>query len=241
MVVIVCSCFQNNTVVCFMISSLRAGKESLTAKVQQKFSNYSIYPPQMNDSHTLSTSLAIKFIDNNVSVLRPSSGCLDSLDEDCVSLLSSPTHLSAWRYAKAELWVSTRPHDEGQRAEFKLGCCSEGINSCFYSGQQAANVAVLFTARSTDLDSRWYSGGLFCYGNLTPRRVRLFPPPLLCKSEPSMCRPLHEMGGGVDDLHCRVTHSRGVLKPGSSWSQQSVQGHKVITVIARWWRPFWKL
>ena len=26
-----------------------------------------------------------------------------------------------------------------------------------------------------------------------------------------MCRPLREVGGGVSDLHCSATHSRGVL------------------------------
>ena len=30
------------------------------------------------------------------------------------------------------------------------------------------------------------------------------------------------MGGGVDDVHCCATHSREVVKPGNSWSQQSV-------------------
>ena len=30
------------------------------------------------------------------------------------------------------------------------------------------------------------------------------------------------MGRGVNDLHCCATHSCGVLKPGNSWSQQSV-------------------
>ena len=30
-----------------------------------------------------------------------------------------------------------------------------------------------------------------------------------------MCRPLREVGGGVDDMHCCATHSRGVLKPGN--------------------------
>ena len=92
----------------------------------------------------------------------------------------------------------------------------------YYSGQQAANLAVLFVAASADLDSRLYIGGLFWSTNLTPLREHLFPPQLRCKSEPSMCRPLREMGGGVGDLHCCATHSRGVLKPGNSWSQQSV-------------------
>ena len=57
---------------------------------------------------------------------------------------------------------------------------------------------------------------------LWPWRVHFSPPPLLSKSEPSMCRQLRGMGGGVNDLHCCATHSRGVLKPGNSWSQQSV-------------------
>ena len=68
------------------------------------------------------------------------------------------------------------------------------------------------TRKSTDLDIRWYIGSMFWSANLTPRRVHLFPPPLLCKSEPSMCWQLFEMGKGVDDLHCRVSHSWGVLK-----------------------------
>ena len=64
--------------------------------------------------------------------------------------------------------------------------------------------------------------GLLWSTNLTPQRIRLFPPPFLCKSETSMCRQLREMGGGVDDVHRCATHSRGVLKPGNSWWQQSV-------------------
>ena len=36
------------------------------------------------------------------------------------------------------------------------------------------------------------------------------------KSEASMCRPVSEMDGGVDDRHCCVTHSRGVSKPSNS-------------------------
>ena len=75
------------------------------------------------------------------------------------------------------------------------------IMSCFYTGQQAANLAVLFA-----------EGGILgvC---LTPRRENFFPPPLLSKSKPLMCRQSHETGRGVDDLHCCATHS---------WSQQSV-------------------
>ena len=59
-------------------------------------------------------------------------------------------------------------------------------------------------------------GGLFWSGNLPPRGVHFLPPPLLCKSGPSMCRHQREMGGGVNDLHCCATYSRGVLKPGNS-------------------------
>ena len=55
--------------------------------------------------------------------------------------------------------------------------------SRFYTGQQAANLTVLFAARPTDLDRRRYIGGLFWSANVTPRREHLFPPPLLCKSE----------------------------------------------------------
>ena len=50
-------------------------------------------------------------------------------------------------------------------------------NSSFYIGQQASNLAVLFAARSTDLDSRRYIGGLFWSANLTPRRVHFSPSP----------------------------------------------------------------
>ena len=58
--------------------------------------------------------------------------------------------------------------------------------SRFYTGQQAANLAVLFADRSADLARRRCIGGLFWSTNLTPQRVPLFPPPPLCKSEPSM-------------------------------------------------------
>ena len=62
--------------------------------------------------------------------------------------------------------------------------------------EQAANLAVLFAARPVDLDK----GGILrvCFGP---------PPPLLCKSKPSVA---------WDGQRC------GVLKPGNSWSQQSV-------------------
>ena len=92
------------------------------------------------------------------------------------------------------------------------------VNNSFYSGQQAANLAVLFAARSMDLDRGRYIGGLFWSANLPPRRVRFFPPQVLTLSisKPSMCRPLREMGRGVDDVHCCATLSRGVLKPGNS-------------------------
>ena len=65
------------------------------------------------------------------------------------------------------------------------------------------------------------------WGSVVVRRfsasgVHLFLPLLLSKNEAETCRPLREMGGGVDDLHWCVTHSQGVLKPKNSWSQQSV-------------------
>ena len=53
-----------------------------------------------------------------------------------------------------------------------------------------------------------------------------------------MCRQLREMRKGVDDVHCCATHSRGVLKPGNSWSQQSVhhfiQGRSNEQLDSRW-------
>ena len=72
------------------------------------------------------------------------------------------------------------------------------VTNCFYNGHQATNLAVLFVARSTDLDRRRYIGGLFWSTNMTPRRVHFLPPPLLCESKSSMCRQLREMGGGAD-------------------------------------------
>ena len=70
------------------------------------------------------------------------------------------------------------------------------VCSRFYTGQPVANLAVLFAGRSVDLDRRRrYIGGLYWSTNLMPRRVHFFPPPLLCKSEPSMCRKLRDMGG----------------------------------------------
>ena len=80
--------------------------------------------------------------------------------------------------------------------------------SCFYTGQQAANLAVVFAARSTNLDRPQYTGGLFWSANMTPRGVHFLPPPLLCKSKSSMSRQLREMDGGVNDMHCCATHSR---------------------------------
>ena len=66
--------------------------------------------------------------------------------------------------------------------------------------------------------------------HLTRRRVHFFQTPLLCKSKPLMCRQLREIGRGVSDGHCCATHSWEVLKPGNSWSQQSVhhfmRGHQ---------------
>ena len=53
-----------------------------------------------------------------------------------------------------------------------------------------------------------------------------------------MCWLLREMGGGVDDLHSCATHSRGGLKPGNSWSQQSVhhfiRGRQDEQLDSRW-------
>ena len=88
--------------------------------------------------------------------------------------------------------------------------------SRLHIGQPAANSAVLFASRSADLDRGRYIGGLLWSADLPPRRVHLFPPPLLSKSETSMCWQLRAMGGGVDDVHCYATHSRAVLKPGNS-------------------------
>ena len=59
-------------------------------------------------------------------------------------------------------------------------------------------------ARSVVLDRGWQIGGLFWSVNFPPRRVHLFPPRLLSKNKASMCRPLHEVGGGVDD--CEKLH-----------------------------------
>ena len=87
-------------------------------------------------------------------------------------------------------------------------------SSRFLTGQQAANLPVLLAAWSAVLDRGRQTGGLFWSADLQPRRVHLFPPRLLSKSEASMCR--REMGGGVNDLHCCATHSWGVLKPGNS-------------------------
>ena len=80
------------------------------------------------------------------------------------------------------------------------------LNGRFYTGQHAVNLPVLFAARSADLDR-----GRFLSANFPPWRVHLVPPSLLSKNEAAMCWPLCEMCGGVDDLHCCVTHSRGVL------------------------------
>ena len=50
------------------------------------------------------------------------------------------------------------------------------MNGRFYTGQQAANLAVLFVARSADLGRGQQIGGLFWAANLPPRREHLFPP-----------------------------------------------------------------
>ena len=72
------------------------------------------------------------------------------------------------------------------------------------------------TSRSAVLDRGRQIGGLSWSANFPPRRVHLFPPHLLSKNEAEMCWPLHEVGGGVNDLHCCTTHNRGVLKPRNS-------------------------
>ena len=77
----------------------------------------------------------------------------------------------------------------------------------FYSGQQVANVSVLFAARSRFRQKAVYWASVLVFSIAV---------------NPSMCRPLCEVGGGVNDLHCCATHSWGGLKPGNSWSQQSV-------------------
>ena len=50
-----------------------------------------------------------------------------------------------------------------------------------------------------------YSPALFWSADSPPQRVHLL-----------QCQPLCEVGGGVIDLHCCMTHSRGVLKPRNS-------------------------
>ena len=114
----------------------------------------------------------------------------------------------------------------------------ESDNSRFKTEHQAANLPVLLAAQSAVLDRGLQIAGLSWSDDLPPRRVRIFSPRLLSKSEPSMCRPLHKMGGGVNDLHCYATHSRGVLKPRNSWLQQSVHhfisGHEDEQLDSRW-------
>ena len=63
-------------------------------------------------------------------------------------------------------------------------------------------------ARSTNLDRWRYTECLSWSANMTPRRVHFLPPPLQCKSKSLMCRQLHDMSGGVDDVHCCANHSR---------------------------------
>ena len=95
------------------------------------------------------------------------------------------------------------------------------ICSRFLTEHQAANLPVLLAAQSAVFDRGRQIGGLLWSANFPPRRVRLFLPRLLSKNEAAMCQPLREVSGGVDDHWCG-THSRGVLKPGNGWSQQSV-------------------
>ena len=88
--------------------------------------------------------------------------------------------------------------------------------SRIYTEQQAANWPVRLVARAAVLDRGRQIGGLFWSADFPPQRVHLFPPRLLSKNEAAMCQCLREVGGGVDDLYCSATHSRGVLKPGNS-------------------------
>ena len=49
-----------------------------------------------------------------------------------------------------------------------------------------------------------------------------------------MCRPLREVGTGVNDLHCSATHSRGVFKPGNTdHSSQSITSSEDIK-LSNW-------
>ena len=57
------------------------------------------------------------------------------------------------------------------------------------------------------LDRGQQTGGLFWSADFPPRMVHLFPPRLLSKNEAEMRRPRREMGVGVNDLHCCVTHN----------------------------------
>ena len=75
-------------------------------------------------------------------------------------------------------------------------------HSCFYPGQQAANLPVLLAARSAVLDRGQQIGGLFWSAYFPPQRVHLFPPHLLSKNEASMCRPLCGMGEVSSALLC---------------------------------------
>ena len=95
---------------------------------------------------------------------------------------------------------------------------------------QSTKLPICPSIWSAVLDRGRQIGGLFWPADFPPRREHLFPPHLLSKNQAEMCRPLREVGGGVNDLHCCAIHSRGVLKPGNSWSQQSVhhfiRGHQ---------------
>ena len=94
------------------------------------------------------------------------------------------------------------------------------VSRSFKTDHRATNLPVLLAAWSAGLYRARQIGVLFGSADFPPRRVHLFPPRLLSKNEAEMCR--REVGGGVNDLHCCATHSQGVLKPGNSWSQQSV-------------------
>ena len=113
-------------------------------------------------------------------------------------------------------WTVSSPLQLGFLTSLGTPTPADTGTSHFYTGHQAANLPVLLVAQSVVLDIGRQIGGLFWSADFPPQKVHILPPCLLSKSEASMCRPLREIGGGVDDLHCCV------LKPRNSWSQQSV-------------------
>ena len=91
-----------------------------------------------------------------------------------------------------------------------------------YPGQQAANLGILFAARSANLDGPRYIGDLFWSANMMPRRVHFFH--LHCYVNPS--RRFSSNGRRCQWPALLCDPQPGSLKPGNSWSQQSV--HHVI-------------